>query len=83
MEEYGGSSLPTTRGWFDWTTLNTAFTAVGGTALEDYWYWTSGEYNGQQATVVCFDQSPAQNIFHFGTDDKHYIGCCVRAFIHF
>ena len=83
MEVYGGSSLPTTRGKFDWTTLNTAFTAVGGTALEDYWYWTSGEYNGQQATVVCFDGSPAQNIFHFGTDDKNYIGCCVRAFIHF
>ena len=83
MEEYGGSSLPTTRGKFDWTTLNTVFTAAGGTALEDYWYWTSGEYNGQQATVVCFDGSPAQNIFHFGTDDKHYIGCCVRAFIHF
>ena len=83
MEEYGGSSLPTTKGEFDWTTLNTAFTAVGGTALEDYWYWASGEYNGQQATVVCFDKGPAQNIFTFGTDDKHYIGCCVRAFIHF
>ena len=83
MEEYGGSSLPTTKGKFDWTTLNTAFTAVGGTALEDYWYWTSGEYNGQQATVVCFDKGPAQNIFTFGTDEKNYIGCCVRAFIHF
>ena len=83
MEEYGGSSLPTTKGKFDWTTLNTVFTAVGGTALEDYWYWASGEYNGQQATVVCFDQSPANNIFTFGTDEKNYIGCCVRAFIHF
>ena len=83
MEEYGGSSLPTTRGKFDWTALNTVFTAVGGTALEDYWYWASGEYNGQQATVVCFDRSPANNIFTFGTDEKNYIGCCVRAFIHF
>ena len=83
MEEYGGSSLPTTRGKFDWTTLNTVFTAAGGTALENYWYWASGEYNGQQATVVCFDRSPANNIFTFGTDDKNYIGCCVRAFIHF
>ena len=23
------------------------------------------------------------NGFTFGTDDKNYIGCCVRAFIHF
>ena len=83
MEEYGGSSLPTTRGKFDWTALNTVFTAAGGTAFETYWYWASGEYNGQQATVVCFDKGPAQNIFTFGTDEKNYIGCCVRAFIHF
>lgn len=70
------------RGWFNWTTLNTAFTAAGGTALEDYWYWTTGEYDGGYATVICLEEG-GNNKFYYGTDSKNTLGCCVRSFIHF
>ena len=61
--------------------LQKSFTDAGGTALDNYWYWSSSEYSKKHATVLQLDHLNNDE-FAITADEKGQ-PCNVRAFIHF